>query len=161
MHRRPFFGFKPSNPYLVDFLFFFFDAAAWQTLKIHFFKSKKKQKNGKKPGNSWGIFLLKQMCFDSIQPSFRWKAPFKTYPGKASVNYSLCLLIYLVLFDNHQIEKILRASRNVPLVKEAKLAKTFVCLHSRLACFSVPKCETTLHVSASQRRTFVMPPKIF
>ena len=104
---------------------------------------------------------MKQMCFDSIQPSFHWKAPFKTYPGKASVNYSLCLLIYLVLFDNHQIEKILRASRNVSLVKEAKLAKTFVCLHSWLACFSVPKCETTLHVSASQRSTFVMPPKFF
>ena len=33
--------------------------------------------------------------------------------------------------------------------------------HSRLACFSVPRCETTLHVSVSQQRTFVMPPKRF
>ena len=32
-------------------------------------------------------------------------------------------------------QNIFRASRNVPLVKQAKLANTFVCLHSRLACF--------------------------
>ena len=32
-------------------------------------------------------------------------------------------------------QKISRASRNVPLVKQAKLANTFVFLHSRLACF--------------------------
>ena len=39
----------------------------------------------------------------------------------------------------------------MPLVKEAKFAKTFVCLHPQLVCFSIPTCETTLHVSVSQR----------
>ena len=52
---------------------------------------------------------------------------------------SNAVLTYLVLFYDYQIEivfqKIFRASRNVPLVKQAKLANTFVCLHSRLACF--------------------------
>ena len=33
------------------------------------------------------------------------------------------------------LQSIFRASRNVPLVKQAKLANTFVCLHSRQACF--------------------------
>jgi len=42
----------------------------------------------------------------------------------------------------------------VPLVKEAKFAKTFVCLYLWLACFSIPTCETTLHVSVSQRQEF-------
>ena len=77
---------------------------------------------------------------------------------KCSVNQ---LSFFITIKLKSVFQRILRASRNVPLVKEAKFAKTFVCLQSRLAFFSVPTCETTLHFSVSQRRTFVMPPKNF
>ena len=81
-----------------------------------------------------------------------------------AVNCSVNLLSSSFLINiklKSVFQKILRASRDVPLVYEAKFAKTFVCLHSWPVCFSVPTCETTLHVSVSQRRTFVMPQKMF